>query len=168
MQRIARLLWPLSVALIAIMIGLLGAGAASAQDDADDPAAVEAGMEVYAASCAGCHGADGEGSDRGRPLDGIADQGARSVHIQSVTDGKGGMPAFGGTLSEDEISDAVSYVRLTFVAQEDDADEEEALEELPRTGTTSTIAFIGVALLSIGAAVELAGRRRFFSGSDPG
>ena len=44
------------------------------------------------------------------PLIGIADQGDRATHVASVTDGKGGMPAFGERLSADEIKKVAVYV----------------------------------------------------------
>lgn len=135
---------------------IFGAGTAGAQEDADDPAQVEAGMAVYESSCAGCHGADGEGSERGRPLLDVAAEASRSVHVDSVTNGKGGMPAFGEGLSEEEIGQAISYVRLTFVSEET-----EALQELPRTGATLWITTVGVSLVAAGLAVLLVSRRRF-------
>lgn len=94
---------------------------------ADDPALVDAGMAVYTASCSGCHGADGAGSDRGRPLTGIAvQQPDRLIHFASVSNGKGNMPAFAANLSGEDIDAALSYVRLTFLPAEQ---EEEAGEE---------------------------------------
>lgn len=157
MKRITWLRLPMILTAFVALLGIAGSTAtAGAQEDTDDPTAVEAGMVIYAASCAGCHGAEGEGSERGRPLTDIADQGARSVHIMSVTEGKGGMPAFAEGLSDDEISQAVSYVRLTFVS-----DDTQALQELPRTGATGWIGALGAALVALGFAVALIPRRRF-------
>ena len=145
------------VSTFAVTFALVFAGGFStvgAQGDADDPAQVEAGMAVFESNCAGCHGADGTGSNTGRPLTGIADQEAdRSVHIASVTDGKGGMPAFGGGLTAEEIDSAVSYVRLTFVAQDD--------AELAVTGVDSAdLAFIGLLAAGAGIAMVTYARRR--------
>jgi mono/diheme cytochrome c family protein len=114
-------------------------------------------MAVYEASCAGCHGADGTGvAGRGRPLTGIAAQGDRATHVASITDGKGGMPAFGERLSADEIDQAASYVRLTFVEEAAAAQE----EELARTGVDSTgLAVIGTALLAGGVQLVIWSRR---------
>lgn len=151
-----RRILPALVAITALFVVLLGTGPAQAQG-ADDPAQVEAGMAVYEASCAGCHAADGTGvAGRGRPLTGIAAQGDRATHVASITDGKGGMPAFGERLSADEIDQATSYVRLTFVEEAAAAQE----EELARTGVDSTgLAVIGTALLAGGVQLVLWSRR---------
>ncbi len=145
----------LLVALVATVLLVLagGLGTASAQGDVDDPAQVDAGKVVYEANCAGCHGATGEGSNSGRPLVGVAMQEAdRSVHIMSVTDGKGNMPAFGERLSADEIDSAVSYVRLTFVQAE---------PELAVTGPKGTqIAFLGALVVLVGMALVAFSRRQ--------
>ncbi len=145
-----------TILLAIAMVMAVGLSTASAQSGADDPGQVEAGMAVYESNCAGCHGAEGEGSDRGRPLTGIASQGDRATHIASVTSGKGNMPAFGERLSDDEIGSAVSFVRLTFVAQDEPA-------ELAVTGYNSTfLALIG-ALLAVGGGglLALSQRRKF-------
>ena len=147
------------VALAAIVLGGVGIPAALAQGGTDDLAQLEAGQAVFEANCARCHGADGMGSQTGRSLIGIAmSEPDRSVHVASVTTGKGNMPAFGERLSAEEIDAAVSYVRLTFVdpaAQSDPA-------ELAVTGTASTpIAALGATLLVSGLLlVTIVGRRR--------
>ena len=139
------------------LVGLLlmsGAGAVSAQSATDDPAQSEAGEAVFSGSCAGCHGASGEGSATGRPLTGIASQQPdRLIHIASVTDGKGGMPAFGEQLSADEIDAAISYVRLAFLA-------EEGPDELPATGNSNSAALAGFGLLAIGFSLQQFSKRR--------
>lgn len=128
-------------------------GAASAQDDVDDPAQVEAGRMIFETNCAGCHGANGEGSDIGRPLTDIASQGERSRHIESVTNGRNNMPAFGDRLEEADISAAVSFVRLEFATAAEPA-------ELAVTGASSwQLALGGLTLLMAGLAAHLVGRR---------
>ena len=79
---------------------------------ADNPAA-----SLYKAKCAGCHGADGSGSVMGKKL------GARDFHsaeVQKMSDdelttaiaeGKGKMPGYKRSLSEQQIKDLVAYVR---------------------------------------------------------
>ncbi len=70
------------------------------------------GAAVFTASCAGCHGRDGQG--------GIGPQLAGEVvdrfpdiedQIAVVTDGRGGMPSFDGRLSPEEIEAVVTYTR---------------------------------------------------------
>lgn len=157
-------------AILTLLVGLLGITSATAQSAADDPAQVEAGMGVYEGNCAGCHGVDGEGSDRGRPLTGIASQEAdRTVHIASVTEGKGSMPPFGERLSAEEIDQAISYLRLTFVPAEEAevtttdaaADEtEEAAAELPVTGSSSYLYGLAGLTLLLGGLLFVQTSRR--------
>lgn len=85
---------------------------------------VAQGREVYAVACAACHGAGGRGNpaweSARRPPD-LADCGAtaeRSDHWQAIVARGGGafglsstMPAYGETLTRDEIGAAVAYVR---------------------------------------------------------
>ncbi len=69
-----------------------------------------AGRSVFANNCASCHGALGTGGNggpnlRNEPL-------ARTVAgtIRQVTNGGGGMPAFGGQLTSQQIADVAAYV----------------------------------------------------------
>lgn len=64
-----------------------------------------AGESIFADNCAGCHGADGSGGT-GPDLTGESDVAEMTSY---VTDGEGGMPAFGETLTEQEIADVVAY-----------------------------------------------------------
>lgn len=130
--------------------------AAGAQSTEDDPAQVEAGAAVFEANCSSCHGAEGEGSPAGRPLIGVAEENDRARHITTVTEGRTVMPAFGEVLSAEEIESVVSFVRLTFVAQDEGGDEEaaeeEPAEELADTGVESAAGVVAaVALLGAGA-----------------
>lgn len=156
-------------AVIALAMVLGGVSAASAQSGEDDPAQVAAGQTVYEMSCAGCHSEDGTGvAGLGRPLTGIADQGDRATHIESITNGKGNMPAFGERLEAGDIEAAASYVRLTFVAEaaeeaaaeEEAATEETASEELAKTGVeTPALAIAGLTMLAAGGLLVRASRR---------
>jgi len=66
----------------------------------------QAGAQVFADNCATCHGDDGSGG-AGPPLDTFDDPTAVE---QQVRNGGGGMPAFEGQLSDQEIADVVAYV----------------------------------------------------------
>ena len=153
-RSIARMALALGVALVMV----LSFGSAQAQSAEDDPEMVEAGMAVFEANCAGCHGADGMGTQRGRDLTDVAvQQPDRLVHIDSVTNGKGFMPAFGENLSAEDIDAAISYVRLTFVSEP----AAEAVEELAATGSDGDITtIVGVSLVAAGALMVLVSRRR--------
>jgi mono/diheme cytochrome c family protein len=71
----------------------------------------EAGKEVFAsAQCGGCHtlaAADASGTV-GPNLDDT--KSAYDAIVEQVTNGGGGMPAFGGQLSEEEIRDVAAFV----------------------------------------------------------
>lgn len=147
--------WRVLVALLlAATVIFAGSNSlASAQSEADDPAEVAAGRVIYESNCAGCHGAEGEGSNSGRPLTGIADQGDRASHIASIVNGKGNMPAFGERLSEGEIGEVASFVRLSFVAQDE--------PELAVTGyNSSLLALVGMSLALGGGALIFLSQRR--------
>jgi cytochrome c551 len=72
------------------------------------------GAAVYSGTCARCHGADAKGGSVAPPLaDGAVVKDFLNVddQIAVVTNGRGGMPAFGGQLSADEIRAVVEYTR---------------------------------------------------------
>lgn len=147
------------VAAVALAALVVGTAAPASARDADDPASIEEGAVLYETNCAGCHGPDGEGTGFGRSLIGLASQQPdRSVHVASVANGIRNMPEFASSLSADEIDAVVSFVRLSFVAEQAD-DAEEEREELPRTGGTSTLAVLGSAMLGAGLLLDRLGRR---------
>jgi mono/diheme cytochrome c family protein len=81
------------------------------------PAVVEAaggvdGAALYDDNCAGCHGGDGSGGI-GPRLAGtvVAKYPDPADQIAVVTNGRGGMPAFGDRLSDEEIAAIVDYTR---------------------------------------------------------
>ena len=74
-------------------------------EESEDAAA--AGEAVFAANCSGCHGALGTGGNGGPDLSNVTDQQAA---ITQITDGGGGMPAFGDQLSEQQIANVAAFV----------------------------------------------------------
>jgi len=151
-------IFAMTLALSGLLLVVVAGSAPASAQGADDPAQVAQGQVVFELSCAGCHGDDGAGiTGAGRSLTGIANQGDRAVHIDSITTGKGGMPAFGERLSSDEIEQAASYVRLTFV----DEAAATADEELARTGAGSAgLAVVGVTMVTGGMYLVTWNRRR--------
>jgi mono/diheme cytochrome c family protein len=85
-----------------------------------DAASVAAGEAIFAESCAVCHGEGMEGGTGPALVD--AELGhPDSDFIVFVTDGKGSeMPAFGDTLSSEEIASVVDYVRSVQAANLDE------------------------------------------------
>ena len=116
-----------TIALLVILLGLgLLTGGLAWVLDAPKPAPGTPRVErLYLGLCASCHGPDGHGSWRTtffliRPGD-LANPGRMSQQTdQYLFDiikhggaplGRPGMPAFGGSLSDDDIRALVAYVR---------------------------------------------------------
>jgi mono/diheme cytochrome c family protein len=79
-----------------------------------DPAAVARGEQVYADSCARCHGPDGRGGDIGTDVTSVAAQSGRSINAMYELIGRGSepkMPGFAGTLSEEDRWAVATYLR---------------------------------------------------------
>ncbi|HXF31645.1 MAG TPA: PQQ-binding-like beta-propeller repeat protein [Solirubrobacterales bacterium] len=70
----------------------------------------EAGKEVFAEECSVCHGATGHGGNGGPDLTTMPLAKTQAGAEKQVTNGGGGMPAFKGTLSEEEIKNVAAYV----------------------------------------------------------
>ena len=116
-----------ATALVVILIGL-GAfvgGLAWLLDTPKPPAGASRAARLYLGLCATCHGSDGRGSWRAalfliRPGD-LGDAARMSGHTdQYLFDivkhggaplGRPGMPAFGSSLTDDDIRALVAYVR---------------------------------------------------------
>jgi mono/diheme cytochrome c family protein len=98
-----------------------------------DPAA---GGAIYATQCAACHGPNGEGGFGPNLIDSaVADSYPRTV--EQVTDGQGPMPAFEGTLSDEQIADVAAYVHVVIAG-------ENAEPPLPDVGTLpKTVSSVG-------------------------
>ncbi len=76
-----------------------------------------AAKSTFQTKCAMCHGPDGAGSEVGKSMN-IPDLRSPVVQklpdaqlAQVISDGKGGMPSFKSSLSEDQIRDLVAHIR---------------------------------------------------------
>ena len=76
-----------------------------------------ASTATFRTKCATCHGQDGSGSPAGKSMN-VPD--LRSLVVQElpdaqlaqiISDGKGGMPSFKNSVSEDQIQGLVTYIR---------------------------------------------------------
>lgn len=76
------------------------------------PGSGSPGAAVFATSCASCHGADGSGGI-GPKLAGTVTKTFPDAadEVAVVTDGRDGMPSFGGELSDEQIRQVVDYTR---------------------------------------------------------
>lgn len=93
-----------------ILFSASGAQARSTQASA-------AAKATFQSKCAMCHGPDGAGSEVGKSMN-VPDLRAPVVQklpdaqlAQVIADGKGGMPSFKSSLSEDEIHALVAHIR---------------------------------------------------------
>jgi len=69
-----------------------------------------AGKEVFSEECSVCHGATGHGGNGGPDLRTMPKAKEQAGAEEQVTNGGGGMPAFKGQLSSEEISNVAAYV----------------------------------------------------------
>lgn len=76
-----------------------------------------AGSATFRTKCAMCHGQDGGGSEVGKSMN-VPDLRSPVVQklpdaqlAQIISEGKGGMPPFKGSLSEDQIDSLVAHIR---------------------------------------------------------
>jgi mono/diheme cytochrome c family protein len=68
------------------------------------------GTVVFSENCSTCHGATGHGGNGGPDLRTMPLAQTEEGAIEQVTNGGGGMPAFSGVLSEEEIENVAAYV----------------------------------------------------------
>jgi mono/diheme cytochrome c family protein len=124
-MRRARPLVPAALLTLALVVG----GCGDSDDDNDDAggtpderaasvaALIESGefagdgADLYRRSCASCHGGDGQGGIGPQLAGSVTDKYTPEEHAGVVLAGRGTMPAFGSTLSEDEIAAIVAYER---------------------------------------------------------
>jgi mono/diheme cytochrome c family protein len=82
-------------------------GEAGASTSGGDPSL---GTVVFSENCSTCHGATGHGGNGGPDLRTMPLAQTEAGAIEQVTNGGGGMPAFSGILSEEEIENVAAYV----------------------------------------------------------
>jgi cytochrome c551 len=70
----------------------------------------ELGATVFSENCSTCHGATGHGGNGGPDLTTMPKAQEQAGAEEQVTKGGGGMPAFEGQLSEEEIENVAAYV----------------------------------------------------------
>ena len=136
----ARLLTALAALLVtAVVFGCASPpaeGEATPAGAASPTPAPRTGQQIFTSTCSACHGSGGEGQPNWHipkedgtlpapPLNGtghtwhhpdgwlyrVVSQGGRIQEGPSVPNFKSGMPAFGDTLSHDEIIDVLTYVK---------------------------------------------------------
>src|ERR1044071_1111639 len=96
---------------IALLCWLASALLAQSRLIPADPAAVDAGKEIYMGSCSGCHGATGEGSQGPSLLSGRASRLPDRTLVSSIKNGLPGtsMPNF--PMADEKILQVAAFVR---------------------------------------------------------
>lgn len=81
-------------------------------DGSRDPVLVE-GREVWSDNCTRCHGESGGGGSGPKLSEGRAEENFPEMAdmVAVITNGRNAMPAWGGSLSEDQIEAVARYVR---------------------------------------------------------
>jgi len=102
------------LAQFALMTACLCAGAATAQDASELPAAD--GKTLFAKNCAACHQANGRGIPGAFPaLVGSAlVTGGAAEAAEVLLKGRGGMPDFSGSLDDADIAAVLNYARSSW------------------------------------------------------
>ena len=108
-RRVVNVVEVLALVAVAVVVVLLFANEPRSGTAGPTPP----GAQVFAASCARCHGADGGGGAGPQLAGGAAAKRFPDAEdqIAFVTDGAGAMPAFGGELSPEQIRQVVEYSR---------------------------------------------------------
>ena len=78
-----------------------------------DPQLKTEGQTIFAQSCAGCHGGEGQGGT-GPRLAGNARVGDAPHLVRVITQGIGYMPAVGANFSNRQLAAVITYVRTSF------------------------------------------------------
>jgi mono/diheme cytochrome c family protein len=109
--------WGLQRILKTAHIVFLGIVAGASFAAAQDPPTPETTASIFKEKCAPCHGDDGAGTTLGNRLH-VKDLRSKEVQAQSskvlaetVSAGKGLMPAFGTRLDSGQIQKLIEYVR---------------------------------------------------------
>ena len=113
------------ILVVAVLVGVLGAGGKGGAT-AGQPQ-LERGRELYAQSCASCHGANLEGQANAQAL---IDQGLRPAPphdetghtwhhgdaylLDAIRQGVGTMPGYAGTLSDDDMRAILAYIKSSW------------------------------------------------------
>ena len=113
LRRISFVVEGLVAVAVAITVVLLFANQPEQPPTAPDAASGVDGATVFGEQCAACHGGDGSGGIGPRLAGGrvVTVYPDPADQIAVVTNGRGGMPAFGEQLSPDEIAAVVDYTR---------------------------------------------------------
>lgn len=92
-----------ALAVVALLVGCGGEYKEISADAGD----ATSGEALFSTNCSGCHGADATGSESGPDIAGIEDS---DETIGIIMEGDGSMPAFGESLSDQDVSDILAWL----------------------------------------------------------
>lgn len=92
-----------------LVAGALAGASGLAAAQAASPEAIEAGRKIYVSSCTRCHGINLVTNGIGFDLRTFP-QNDKERFVRSVMNGKGAMPAWGGTLKPEQIDLLWTYI----------------------------------------------------------
>ena len=98
----------MAVVLAVMTVVLPGAAAQEAGEIGD----VEAGRQVFANTCAACHGTSAEGRGDAPSLIGVYDRYPVDEVETTIRQGRGRMPAFDATLNDAQIDDVMAFLAV--------------------------------------------------------
>jgi mono/diheme cytochrome c family protein len=103
-----------TLALVAIAVPRIQAQSSDATPAAPDAAVLAKGEKIVSSVCLACHQAGGKGIEgvypalAGNALVNLEDP---KVMVATILEGRGGMPRFAGSYSDEEIAAIATYVR---------------------------------------------------------
>ena len=112
MKRAVRIVQVIAVVAVAVFVVALFLNPEK-RVSSSAPGATYDGGVIFEANCQVCHGAAGRGGSGPQLSNGrsVRDFPTVADEIALVTDGRAGMPAWGGRLNEGEIAAVVAYTR---------------------------------------------------------
>jgi len=98
------------ISILLIICGIFFTGNSQQAFSAD----LEAGEQIFSANCSACHAGGNNAIMPEKTLkkDVLADNGMNTIEAitNQVTNGKNAMPAFGGRLADEDITNVANYV----------------------------------------------------------
>lgn len=105
--------WVLACSALTAGLALVGCALPEVPAAPEGDLQLQLGQEIYASSCRSCHGADGGGATGpaigGSIMESVYPDPADQAEL--IAQGRGGMPAFGGRLNDEELEAVTAYTR---------------------------------------------------------
>ncbi len=97
---------------LCLFVGLTACGP---DEEAEDVASLTgdsaAGQSKYDSNCAVCHGSDGKSGTQNIDIVEETKEHGDAATADVILNGKGSMPGFSGTLSDQDVADTIAYIK---------------------------------------------------------